>query len=230
MPEFEVVSPFQPAGDQPAAIAGLVEGRAARRPLPDAAGHHRQRQDGDDRLDDRAGAAADARHRAEQVARRAARRRSSASCFPKNRVEYFVSYYDYYQPEAYLPDDRHLHREGLVDQRRDRPAPPRDDVVAAHAPRRDRRRLGLVHLRPRLARGVPRPDRRRCAVGEEHDQRALLRRLVDMHYDAQRHEPRARHVPGPRRHHRDPPRLRGDGGPARVLRRQARADRPASTR
>ena len=44
--------------------------------------------------------------------------------FPKNRVEYFVSYYDYYQPEAYLPDDRHLHREGLVDQRRDRPAPP----------------------------------------------------------------------------------------------------------
>ena len=32
--------------------------------------------------------------------------------FPENAVEYFVSYYDYYQPEAYT-DDRYLHRKGL---------------------------------------------------------------------------------------------------------------------
>ena len=32
--------------------------------------------------------------------------------FPHNAVEYFVSYYDYYQPEAYVPSTRHLHREG----------------------------------------------------------------------------------------------------------------------
>ena len=44
--------------------------------------------------------------------------------FPDNRVEYFVSYYDYYQPEAYMRLERHLHREGLVGQRRDRPAAP----------------------------------------------------------------------------------------------------------
>ena len=44
--------------------------------------------------------------------------------FPNNRVEYFVSYYDYYQPEAYIAVERHVHREGLVDQRRDRPAAP----------------------------------------------------------------------------------------------------------
>ena len=37
--------------------------------------------------------------------------------FPHNAVEYFVSYYDYYQPEAYIPADRHLHREGLLPQR-----------------------------------------------------------------------------------------------------------------
>ena len=34
--------------------------------------------------------------------------------FPDNAVEYFVSYYDYYQPEAYIPHDRHVHREGLA--------------------------------------------------------------------------------------------------------------------
>ena len=44
--------------------------------------------------------------------------------FPENSVEYFVSYYDYYQPEAYVPAQDPLHREGLVDQRRDRPPPP----------------------------------------------------------------------------------------------------------
>ena len=37
--------------------------------------------------------------------------------FPKNAVEYFVSYYDYYQPEAYVPASDDLHREGCVDQR-----------------------------------------------------------------------------------------------------------------
>jgi len=38
--------------------------------------------------------------------------------FPRNAVEYFVSYFDYYQPEAYIP--RHLHREGFFHQRGDR--------------------------------------------------------------------------------------------------------------
>ena len=33
--------------------------------------------------------------------------------FPDNAVEYFVSYYDYYQPEAYVPGEGPVHREGL---------------------------------------------------------------------------------------------------------------------
>ena len=37
--------------------------------------------------------------------------------FPSNAVEYFVSYYDYYQPEAYIPTRRRLHREGSNHQR-----------------------------------------------------------------------------------------------------------------
>ena len=42
--------------------------------------------------------------------------------FPENAVEYFVSYYDYYQPEAYVPAVGPLHRKRSDDQRRDRPA------------------------------------------------------------------------------------------------------------
>ena len=42
--------------------------------------------------------------------------------FPENAVEYFVSYYDYYQPEAYVPSAGPLHREGLLDQPGDRAA------------------------------------------------------------------------------------------------------------
>ena len=58
--------------------------------------------------------------------------------FPDNAVEYFVSYYDYYQPEAYVPPDRHLHREGLLDQRGGRAAAALGDQLAAHPARRDR--------------------------------------------------------------------------------------------
>ena len=54
---------------------------------------------------------------------------SSRTLFPDNAVHYFVSYYDYYQPEAYVPSTRHVHREGLDHQRRDRPHAPRGDAT-----------------------------------------------------------------------------------------------------
>ena len=53
--------------------------------------------------------------------------------FPDNAVEYFVSYYDYYQPEAYVPGAGPLHREGLLDQRGDRPAAARRHRRAVRA-------------------------------------------------------------------------------------------------
>ena len=74
--------------------------------------------------------------------------------FPDNAVEYFVSYYDYYQPEAYVAAHRHLYREGIPDQRTDRPDAPLGHPGAAGARRRDHRRLGLVHLRHRLGRDL----------------------------------------------------------------------------
>ncbi len=57
------------------------------------------------------------------------------------------------------PVERHLHREGLLDQRGDRAAADLGHELARQPPRRDRRRQRLVHLRPRLARGLHRaPD------------------------------------------------------------------------
>ena len=78
--------------------------------------------------------------------------------FPENAVEYFVSYYDYYQPEAYVAAHRHLHREGKPDQRADRPDAPLGDPGAAGARRRHHRRLGFLHLRHRLGRDLRRDD------------------------------------------------------------------------
>ena len=76
------------------------------------------------------------------------------SFFPQNAVEYFVSYYDYYQPEAYIPASDTYHRERVHDQRRTRQAAHERDAVVVRAPRRRDRRLGLLHLRHRLAGSV----------------------------------------------------------------------------
>ena len=76
--------------------------------------------------------------------------------FPHNAVEYFVSYYDYYQPEAYIPSDRHVHREGRLDQRaRGADAPLRHEG-AARAGGHDHRRHRVGDLRPRRPGEIPR--------------------------------------------------------------------------
>ena len=76
------------------------------------------------------------------------------SFFPDNAVEYFVSYYDYYQPEAYIPVERRLHRKGSHHQRRAGQAAPLRHPVAVRAARLRHRRQRELHLRPRLARSV----------------------------------------------------------------------------
>ena len=121
---FEVVSSFEPAGDQPEgdrrALREGIEGGERFQTLLGITG---------------SGKSATIAWTIEQVQRPTlvlAPNKSLAAqlanefreFFPNNRVEYFVSYYDYYQPEAYIASQRHLHREGLVGQRRDRPAAP----------------------------------------------------------------------------------------------------------
>src|SRR6202045_2864469 len=120
MPEFEVVSPFQPSGDQPTAITGLADG--VRR------GDRYQTLQGITG----SGKTATIAWMIEQVQRPtliiepnkslAAQLSSELrDLFPKNRVEFFVSYYDYYQPEAYLPStDTYIEKDSSINEQIDR--------------------------------------------------------------------------------------------------------------
>ena len=121
---FKVAAPFEPAGDQPAAIAALADGIADGLPLPDSARHHRFRQE--------APTIAWTIERAQRPTLVLAPNKSLAAqlaselreLFPENRVEYFVSYYDYYQPEAYIPSSDTYIEKDSSGERRDRPAAP----------------------------------------------------------------------------------------------------------
>ena len=112
-------------------------------------------QDGDDGLDDREAPAPGARHRAQQDARRAALQRVPR-VLPRERGRVLRLVLRLLPARGVHPAGRPLHREGLVAERRHRAAPAVGHVVAPHSPRRRRRRIRVVHLRPRLARGVAR--------------------------------------------------------------------------
>ena len=76
------------------------------------------------------------------------------SFFPDNAVEYFVSYYDYYQPEAYVPrTDTYIEKDAQINEQIDRMRHSATQI-AAGAERRHHRRLGLLHLRHRLGRDL----------------------------------------------------------------------------
>ena len=120
---------------------------------------------------------------------------------------------------------RHLHREGFVDQRADRPHAPLRDARADGARRRDHRGLGLLHLRHRSARELPGDDLPPAQGREDrpHHPAAPLRRAA---VQAQRQRLPARHLPCARRHRRPVPGpLRGQGLALRDVRRRDRIDR-----
>ena len=155
------------------------------------------------------------------------------SFFPENAVEYFVSYYDYYQPEAYVPrTDTYVEKELSLNEQIDRM---RHSATRAILERRDvdRRRLGVLHLRYRLGRDLfaddpvarqGRPDQPHPAAGP------LCRTAVP----AQRPQFLPRHLPRARRHDRDlPGALRGPRLADLAVRRRDRGDprdRPADRR
>ena len=77
--------------------------------------------------------------------------RSSSSSFPHNAVEYFVSYFDYYQPEAYIPrSDTYIEKDSSINEEIERLAAGRHQR-AAFAPRHDCRGERFLHLRRYLA-------------------------------------------------------------------------------
>jgi excinuclease ABC subunit B len=178
---FEVVSEYQPAGDQPKAIAQLAEGieRGDRfQTLLGITG---------------SGKSATVAWTVEKVQRPTlilAPNKSLAAqlaqemkeFFPKNRVEYFVSYYDYYQPEAYIASsDTFIEKDSSVNDEIDRL---RHSATAALLTRRDT----IVVASVSCIYGMGNPEEYRgnlleLHVGVDYDQRSLLRRLVDLQYD-----------------------------------------------
>ncbi len=102
--------------------------------------------------------------------------------FPKNRVEYFVSYYDYYQPEAYIPSsDTYIEKDSSINDEIDRL---RHAATSGLLSRRD----VIIVASVSAIYGLGAPDEYAhqlltLAVGEERDQRSILSRMVDMGYE-----------------------------------------------
>src|SRR5947209_15481790 len=102
MPEFKLEAPFVPMGDQPEAIEQLIQGLKA--------GHHHQTLLGATGTGKTyvMGKVIEAVKRptlvlAHNKTLAAQLYQEFKDFFPSNSVEYFVSYYDFYQPEAYIP-------------------------------------------------------------------------------------------------------------------------------
>ena len=102
--------------------------------------------------------------------------------FPENAVEYFVSYYDYYQPEAYVPSsDTYIAKDSAINDEIDRL---RHSATAALSERRDVIIVSSVSCIYGLGSPI---DYQSMTLsvrpGQEWDRRDILRRLVDMQYD-----------------------------------------------
>ena len=178
---FELVSEFKPAGDQPQAIAELIEGLRRGEQRPGAARRHRLGQDLHHGARHRQRAAADADPRAQQDPGRAALRRDEG-VLPEQRRRVLRQLLRLLPARGLRPAHRHLHREDLGDQRADRPDAPLGDAGAARARRRDHRRLGLLHLRHRLARGLRADDPDPAAGPAGRARSACCAALVELQY------------------------------------------------
>ncbi len=177
---FKVNSPFQPAGDQPAAIESLVEGLEsglAHQTLLGVTG---------------SGKTFSIAKVVEQVQRptmvMAPNKTLAAQLygefkefFPDNAVEYFVSYYDYYQPEAYVPSsDTFIEKDASINEHIEQM---RLSATKALIERQD----ALVVATVSAIYGLGEPESYFKMVlhivrGDQLDQRKVLRRLAELQY------------------------------------------------
>ena len=119
--QFKLRSDFTPKGDQPAAIEALMRRARRRASAPDAARHHRQRQDVHDRQRHPAATERPTLIIAPNKTLAAQLYGEMRDLFPENAVAYFVSYYDYYQPEAYIPTtDTFIEKDAIINDQIDR--------------------------------------------------------------------------------------------------------------
>ncbi len=178
---FRVEAPFSPAGDQPAAIEELSEAISGGERFTTLLGITGSGKSATiawtiENLQRPTLVIAPNKSLAAQLAN------ELRSFFPDNRVEYFVSYYDYYQPEAYVPSsDTFIEKDSSVNDEIDRL---RHSATAALLTRRDT----IVVASVSCIYGLGNPEFYEGNLlvlrqGEEIDQRAALRRLIDMQYE-----------------------------------------------
>ena len=177
---LKLVSDYQPAGDQGAAIAGLVEGLEdglARQILLGVTGSGKTYT------------VANVIERVQRPAIILAPNKTLAAqlygemreFFPRNAVEYFVSYYDYYQPEAYVPSsDTYIEKDASINQHIEQM---RLSATKALIERRD----AVIVATVSAIYGLGDPEAYFGMVlhlvrGDRIDQRMILRRLAELQY------------------------------------------------
>lgn len=177
---FQVVSEFQPAGDQPAAIDELerrVRHGDRNTVLLGATGTGKSATTAwlVERLQRPTLVLAPNKTLAAQLAK------EFSELLPHNAVEYFVSYYDYYQPEAYIPQtDTYIEKDSSINEEVERL---RHSATMSLLTRRDVIVVATVSAIYGLGTPEEYLDRAvRVAVGQELDRDQLLRRLVDIQY------------------------------------------------
>ncbi|HBV99105.1 MAG: excinuclease ABC subunit B [Peptococcaceae bacterium BICA1-7] len=181
MPEFNLVSEFTPRGDQPGAIEKLVEGINS--------GHRHQTLLGVTG----SGKTYTMARVIQQIQRPTlvlAPNKTLAAqlCsefkdfFPHNAVEYFVSYYDYYQPEAYIPrTDTYIEKDSSINDEIDKL---RHSATSALFERRD----VIIVASVSCIYGLGDPEEYRDLVlslreGSVYDRDSVLRKLVDIQFE-----------------------------------------------
>ena len=178
---FRVVADYAPAGDQPKAIAELSEGIESGLRYQTLLGITGSGKSATiawtiERTQRPTLILAPNKSLAAQLAQ------EMKEFFPDNRVEYFVSYYDYYQPEAYIASsDTYIEKDSSINDDIDRL---RHSATAALLTRRDT----IVVASVSCIYGMGDPDEYRgqlleLHVGVDYDMRSVLRRLVDLQYD-----------------------------------------------
>ena len=177
---FEVISPFQPAGDQPAAIEALVnriQSGEKNSVLLGATGTGKSATTAwlVERLQRPTLVMAPNKTLAAQLAT------EFRELLPNNAVEYFVSYYDYYQPEAYVPQsDTFIEKDSTVNEEVERL---RHSATNSLLTRRDVIVVATVSAIYGLGTPQEYVDRMiRLRVGEEFSRDSLLRSLVGIQY------------------------------------------------
>ncbi len=178
--QFELQSDFSPTGDQPAAIEGLVEGLSAGEAALTLLG-----VTGSGKTFTMANVIA----RLQRPALILAPNKTLAAqlygemreFFPRNAVEYFVSYYDYYQPEAYVPaTDTFIEKDASINEHIEQM---RLSATKAILERRD----SIIVATVSAIYGLGDPRQYLSMVmhldrGDRIDQRQILRRLAELQY------------------------------------------------